>query len=187
MQLARRAGAAVAAAGIGLAALSAAGPAAAAAAPKAVPRGCPPNYSYEISHVHHYFVTNKGTATQVTGPGGVRLYLAVSKGKQVKGAVSGSGSWTIGGVLAEAQLTITVNIRFSMTLSIKQHKAWTVPARWAHGWLAWGSRGYSFDWKRVRTDAACHVETIGHGTAKLPDKPQFGFAHGRGIAPPETG
>ena len=49
---------------------------------------------------------------------------------------------------------------------------------------AWGAKGYRFGWKRGRTDSACHVGVVAQGTGKLPAVPAF--AHGMGIAPPET-
>jgi hypothetical protein len=187
MKLARQAGAAMAAAVLGLAALTGTGTALAApAAPAAAPRGCPPNDSYAVSHVRPYFIVNDNPAVHVTAPGGVRLSLAVSEGREVKGEVSGSGHFTIDGVVAQADVTISLDVRYETKLSIKQHRSWTVPASWAHGWLAWGSHGYTFDWKRLRTDAGCKVEQLAQGSARLPAKPKFGFEHGRGIAPPET-
>jgi hypothetical protein len=181
MHLPRRAAAAATATAIGLTALAGGGTAMAA------PRGCAPNTSYSVSHVHRYFVTNKSTALQTAGPGGDRLTLAVKKGQDIHGKITGTGSFTIDDILVFIKVTISETVRFSWKTSAAGHsRPWPVPAHWAAGWLAFGSYGYQFDWKRERTDRGCTVEVLGHGTGKLPAK-HFAFHHGRGIAPPETG
>jgi hypothetical protein len=178
----RRLGAASVAAGLALMVLSGAGTA--VAAPRTDPRACPPRFTFAFSGVRPYFVTNPGHGLQKTAPGGHRISMTVLRGQVVHGLVAGTGRFSVSMLVTAARLKINLEIGYDKTQPSTRHSSFTVPAGWAHGWLAWGAAGYRFDWKEIRIDAACKPVVLAAGTATLPARP--GFGHGRGISPPVT-
>ncbi|MFF1302204.1 hypothetical protein [Streptomyces sp. NPDC058307] len=71
-------------------------------------------------------------------------------------------------IVESAEETISGSISYAKTTTTTLGGSWKVPASQKDGWLALGSKGYSFNWERGSYNGGCKLIVSNHGTAKLP-------------------
>ncbi|MFF7238410.1 hypothetical protein [Streptomyces collinus] len=130
------------------------------------PDGCPPDPTVSITKVKHTFVGDK-TKT-VYGQSGITLKVEVLKGHTWTGTITYSAKLSESIIVASAEETISGSISYAKTTSVALGGTWKVPANQSDGWLALGSKGYSFNWERGSYNGGCKWVVSSHGTAKLP-------------------
>lgn len=130
------------------------------------PDGCPADPGFSFSKVKSTFVGDK-TKT-VYGQSGILLSVSVAKGHTWTGTVTYAAKFSEGILFASAEETISGSISYAKTTTVTLGGAWKVPANQADGWLALGSKGYSFNWERGSYNGGCKWIVSNHGTAKLP-------------------
>ncbi|MEU1009823.1 hypothetical protein [Streptomyces sp. NPDC005890] len=134
-------------------------------APKA-PQGCPPDPAFSFSHVKGTFVKDKSKT--VYGQSGITLKVEVAKGHTWTGTISYAAKLSESILVASAEETISGSISYAKTTTVTLGGTWKVPASQRDGWLALGSKGYSFDWERGSYNGGCKWIVSNHGSAKLP-------------------
>ncbi|MFJ9818740.1 hypothetical protein ACIRU3_26495 [Streptomyces sp. NPDC101151] len=132
-------------------------------APKA-PQGCLPDPGFSFSHVKGTFVKDKSKT--VYGQSGVTL--SVAKGHTWTGTMTYAAKIEESILVASAEETISGSISYAKTTTVTLGGTWKVPASQRDGWLALGSKGYSFNWERGSYNGGCKWIVSNHGTAKLP-------------------
>ncbi|MGW5432140.1 hypothetical protein ACWET9_33840 [Streptomyces sp. NPDC004059] len=130
------------------------------------PDGCPPDPGFRFYHVKSTFVNDK--AKTVYGQSGVTLSVSVAKGHTWTGTFTYAAKLSESVLVAAAEETISGSISYAKTTTVTLGGSWTVPASQRDGWLALGSKGYSFNWERGSTNGGCKWIVSNHGTAKLP-------------------
>lgn len=133
---------------------------------RARPAGCPPDPGYSFKKVKSTFVADKKKT--VYGASGVRLTLSVAKGHMWTGTIGGALKGEAKAIVAAAEVTVNASIAYTKTTTVTLGGSWTVPAKKRDGWLALGSKGYSFSWEYGSTNGACKWKASRSGTAKLP-------------------
>ncbi|MEV8538943.1 hypothetical protein [Streptomyces sp. NPDC051572] len=98
----------------------------------------------------------------------VSVSVSVAKGHTWTGTVTYAAKFSEGILFASAEETISGSISYAKTTTVTLGGAWKVPANQADGWLALGSKGYSFNWERGSYNGGCKWIVSNHGTAKLP-------------------
>ncbi|MGV9706603.1 hypothetical protein [Streptomyces sp. NPDC003483] len=71
-------------------------------------------------------------------------------------------------IVASAEETFGGSVSYAKTTTVTLGGSWKVPASQRDGWLALGSKGYSFNWERGSYNGGCKWIVSNHGTAKLP-------------------
>ncbi|MET8982532.1 hypothetical protein ABZX85_43840 [Streptomyces sp. NPDC004539] len=130
------------------------------------PDGCPPDPTFSFSNVKSTFVGDKSKT--VYGQSGVTLSVSVAKGHTWTGTISYAAKLSESILVASAEETISGSISYAKTTTVTLGGTWKVPANQKDGWLALGSKGYSFKWQRGSYNGACKWIVSNHGTAKLP-------------------
>lgn len=130
------------------------------------PQGCPPDPGYAFSNVKSTFVGDPSKT--VYGASGVTLTLSVASGHTWTGTIGGSIKGEVSAIVAGAEASINASISYAKTTTVTLGGSWTVPANMADGWLALGSKGYSFHWEYGSTNGACKWIVSRSGNAKLP-------------------
>ncbi|MGW1915661.1 hypothetical protein ACWCQS_34255 [Streptomyces sp. NPDC002076] len=130
------------------------------------PDGCPPDPTVSITKVKSTFVGDK--SEWVSGQSGVTLSLSVAKGHTWTGTISYAAKLSESIIVESAEETISGSISYAKTTTVTLGGAWKVPANQRDGWLALGSKGYSFNWERGSYNGGCKWIVSNHGTAKLP-------------------
>ncbi|MEU7381204.1 MULTISPECIES: hypothetical protein [unclassified Streptomyces] len=128
--------------------------------------GCPPDPSFSFTSVKSTFVGDKSKT--VYGQSGVTLSVSVAKGHTWTGTVTYSAKLSESILVASAEETISGSISYAKTTTVALSGSWKVPASQKDGWLALGSKGYSFNWERGSYNGGCKWIVSNHGTAKLP-------------------
>ncbi len=128
--------------------------------------GCPPDPGFRFYNVKSTFVGDKSKT--VYGQSGVTLSVSVAKGHTWTGTVTYSVKLSESILVASAEETISGSISYAKTTTVTLSGTWKVPASQKDGWLALGSKGYSFNWERGSTNGGCKWIVSNHGTAKLP-------------------
>ncbi|MEU0033126.1 hypothetical protein [Streptomyces sp. NPDC006333] len=130
------------------------------------PDGCPPDPSISITKVKSMFVGDKSKT--VYGQSGVTLSVSVAKGHTWTGTITYASKLSESIIVASAEETISGSISYAKTTTVTLGGSWKVPASQKDGWLALGSKGYSFNWERGSYNGGCKWIVSNHGTAKLP-------------------
>jgi hypothetical protein len=130
------------------------------------PDGCPPDPGFSFSSVKGTFVGDKSKT--VYGQSGVTLSVAVAKGHTWTGTFTYSTKMGISYLIASADVNISSSISYAKTTTVTLGGSWKVPANQKDGWLALGSKGYSFNWQYGSYNGGCKWIVSNHGTAKLP-------------------
>ncbi|MFG2939687.1 hypothetical protein [Streptomyces sp. NPDC048282] len=130
------------------------------------PEGCPPDPSVSITKVKSTFVGDKSKT--VYGQSGITLSVSVAKGHTWTGIITYAFKLSESIIVASAEETITPSVSYAKTTTVSLSGSWKVPASQKDGWLALGSKGYSFNWERGSYNGGCKWIVSNHGTAKLP-------------------
>ncbi|MBY8342951.1 hypothetical protein LXH13_20305 [Streptomyces spinosirectus] len=130
------------------------------------PDGCPPDPGFRFHNVKSTFVGDKSKT--VYGQSGVTLSVSVAKGHTWTGTISYAVKLSESILVSSAEETISGSISYAKTTTVTLGGSWKVPASKRDGWLALGSKGYSFKWERGSTNGGCKWIVSNHGTAKLP-------------------
>ncbi|GAA2300081.1 hypothetical protein GCM10010234_48550 [Streptomyces hawaiiensis] len=130
------------------------------------PDGCPPDPGFRFYNVKSTFVGDKSKT--VYGQSGVTLSVSVAKGHTWTGTFTYAAKLSESVLVASAEETISGSISYAKTTTVTLSGSWKVPASQKDGWLALGSKGYSFKWERGSTNGGCKWIVSNHGTAKLP-------------------
>ncbi|MFS4092384.1 hypothetical protein [Streptomyces sp. AF1A] len=130
------------------------------------PDGCPPDPGFSFSKVKSTFVGDKSKT--VYGASGVTLSVSVAKGHTWTGTVTYSAKLSESMLIASAEESISGSISYAKTTTVTLGGSWKVPASQRDGWLALGSKGYSFNWQYGSYNGGCKWIVSNHGTAKLP-------------------
>jgi hypothetical protein len=128
--------------------------------------GCPADPTVSISTVKSKFVGDKSKT--VYGQSGVTLSVSVAKGHTWTGTITSATKVSASIIVASAEETISGSISYAKTTTVTLGGTWKVPANQKDGWLALGSKGYSFNWERGSYNGGCKWIVSNHGTAKLP-------------------
>lgn len=128
------------------------------------PRGCLTDNYYKYSSV----ATSAIRHAIVYGQSGVTLTITETAGTSITGTVGGSGTFTVGAIVAEAQAQVNASIAYTKTSSVTRGGSWTVPSTQSQGWLADGAQSRKMNWIHYQDHATCTTSTIGSGTANLP-------------------
>ncbi|MFF2524149.1 hypothetical protein [Streptomyces liangshanensis] len=130
------------------------------------PDGCPPDPGYSFSSVKSTFVGDKSKT--VYGQSGITLSVSVAKGHTWTGTFTSATKVSASAIVASAEETISGSISYAKTTTVTLGGSWKVPANQADGWLALGSKGYSFNWQYGSYNGGCKWIASNHGTAKFP-------------------
>ncbi|MEV1062875.1 hypothetical protein [Streptomyces sp. NPDC050263] len=136
--------------------------------------GCPPDPAISITKVKSTFVGDKSKT--VYGQSGVTLSVSVAKGHTWTGTITYAAKLSESIIVASAEETISGSISYAKTTTVTLGGTWKVPASQKDGWLALGSKGYSFNWERGSYNGGCKWIVSNHGTARLPALAPF-IAH----------
>ncbi|WP_405830614.1 hypothetical protein [Streptomyces sp. NBC_01176] len=98
----------------------------------------------------------------------VTRFVSVAKGHTWTGTITYASKLSESIIVASAEETISGSISYSKTTTVTLGGSWKVPASQKDGWLALGSKGYSFNWERGSYNGGCKWIVSNHGTAKLP-------------------
>jgi hypothetical protein len=130
------------------------------------PDGCPPDPSVSITKVKSVFVGDKSKT--VYGQSGITLSVSVAKGHTWTGTFTYAFKLDESIIVASAEETISGSVSYAKTTTVALGGSWKVPASQRDGWLALGSKGYSFNWERGSYNGGCKWIVSNHGTAKFP-------------------
>ncbi|MFJ8005588.1 hypothetical protein [Streptomyces fagopyri] len=130
------------------------------------PDGCPPDPSISITKAKSVFVGDKSKT--VYGQSGVTLSVSVAKGHTWTGTVTYAAKISESIIVASAEETFGGSVSYAKTTTVTLGGSWKVPASQRDGWLALGSKGYSFSWEKGSYNGGCKWIVSNHGTAKLP-------------------
>ncbi|MGW1811322.1 hypothetical protein [Streptomyces sp. NPDC002078] len=130
------------------------------------PDGCPPDPGFSFSNVKSTFVGDKSKA--VYGQSGVTLSVSVAKGHAWTGTATYSAKLSESFLVASAEESTNGSISYAKTTTVTLGGSWVVPKSQKGGWLAVGSKGYSFDWQYGSYNGGCKWIVSNHGTAKFP-------------------
>jgi hypothetical protein len=130
------------------------------------PDGCPPDPGFAFSSVKSTFVGDKSKT--VYGQSGITLSVSVAKGHTWTGTLTSATKVSASVLVASAEETISGSISYAKTTTVTLGGSWKVPSNQKDGWLALGSKGYSFNWQYGSTNGACKWISSNHGTARLP-------------------
>jgi hypothetical protein len=130
------------------------------------PDGCPADPSVSITKVKSTFVADKKNI--VYGQSGILLSVSVAKGHTWTGTITYAAKLSESIIVESAEETISGSISYAKTTTTTLGGSWKVPASQKDGWLALGSKGYSFNWERGSYNGGCKWIVSNHGTAKLP-------------------
>ncbi|OIJ63185.1 hypothetical protein [Streptomyces mangrovisoli] len=130
------------------------------------PDGCPPDPTVSFTKVKSTFVGDKSKT--VYGQSGITLKVEVAKGHTWTGTFTYAAKIEESIIVASAEETISGSISYAKTTTVTLGGTWKVPASQRDGWLALGSKGYSFNWERGSYNGGCKWIVSNHGTAKLP-------------------
>ncbi|MFD8004948.1 hypothetical protein [Streptomyces mirabilis] len=100
--------------------------------------------------------------------GSITLKVEVAKGHTWTGTFTYAAKLSESILVASAEETISGSISYAKTTTVTLGGTWKVPASQKDGWLALGSKGYSFNWERGSYNGGCKWIVSNHGTAKLP-------------------
>lgn len=130
------------------------------------PDGCPPDPSVQITKVKSTFVGD--SSKTVYGQSGITLSVSVAKGHTWTGTITYAAKLSESIIVESAEETISGSISYAKTTTVSLGGTWKVPASQSDGWLALGSKGYSFNWERGSYNGGCKWIISNHGSAKLP-------------------
>ncbi|MGQ5634255.1 MULTISPECIES: hypothetical protein [unclassified Streptomyces] len=130
------------------------------------PDGCPPDAGFSFSNVKGTFV--RDPSKTVYGQSGVTLSVSVAKGHTWTGTITYSAKLSESILIASAEETISGSISYAKTTTVTLGGSWQVPKNQKDGWLALGSKGYSFNWEHGSYNGGCKWIVSNHGTARLP-------------------
>lgn len=130
------------------------------------PDGCPPDPAITKTNAKSTFVGDKSKT--VYGQSGVTLSVSVAKGHTWTGTITYAAKIEESIIVASAEETWGGSVSYAKTTTVTLSGSWKVPASQKDGWLALGSKGYSFNWERGSYNGACKWIVSNHGTAKLP-------------------
>ncbi|MFJ5531642.1 hypothetical protein [Streptomyces sp. NPDC093261] len=129
--------------------------------------GCPNDGpSVSITNVKGTFVRDNDET--VYGQSGVTLSVSVAKGHTLTGTVTYSAKLSQSIIIESAEETVGGSVSYAKTTTVTLGGTWKVPSNQKDGWLALGSKGYSFNWDYGSLNGGCKWHSISHGTAKLP-------------------
>ncbi|MGW1049365.1 hypothetical protein ACWDBD_04935 [Streptomyces sp. NPDC001118] len=130
------------------------------------PDGCPPDPGFRFYNVKSTFVGDPKKT--VYGDPGTTLSVSVAEGHTWTGTFTYSAKLSESVLVAAAEESISGSISYAKTTTVTLGGSWVVPKNQREGWLALGSKGYSFNWERGSTNGGCKWIISNHGTAKLP-------------------
>ncbi|MGW3067777.1 hypothetical protein ACWDA8_30915 [Streptomyces sp. NPDC001130] len=130
------------------------------------PDGCPPDPGFRFYNVKSTFVGDPKKT--VYGDPGITLSVSVAEGHTWTGTITYSAKLSESVLIASAEESISGSISYAKTTTVTLGGSWVVPKNQRQGWLALGSKGYSFNWERGSTNGGCKWIVSNHGTAKLP-------------------
>ncbi|MEU6220113.1 hypothetical protein ABZ845_21730 [Streptomyces sp. NPDC047022] len=129
--------------------------------------GCPyDGPSVSLSNVKSTFVGDKSKT--VYGQSGVTLSVSVAKGHTWTGTFTYSAKLSQSIIIESAEESISGSVSYAKTTTVTLGGTWKVPNNQRDGWLALGSKGYSFNWDYGSLNGGCKWISTSHGTAKLP-------------------
>jgi hypothetical protein len=105
----------------------------------------------------------------------VTIQVGISKGSTVTGTLTGSGTFSIGAIVAEAQAQVSSSIAWAKTTTYTASLAWHIPkGHKLPARLDVGAQSRWMKWQHNVTRANCSVVRVGSGTTNLPtDVPVF--------------
>jgi hypothetical protein len=107
------------------------------------PDGCPPDPGFRFYNVKSTFVGDKSKT--VYGQSGTTLSVSVAKGHTWTGTITYAAKLSESILIASAEETISGSLSYAKTTTVTLGGSWTVPKSQKDGWLALGSKGYSFN------------------------------------------
>ncbi len=133
-------------------------------ADSASPRGCVTGYWYDITSktgIHMW----DGKTWYKDGPGGT-ITTSVTQDGSVSSTATGSGSFSVGGIVAQAKIEVSSSVTNSTTVT-KGHTYTHDVAADKYGNLRYGSWGYYVGWARYYDSATCTTTKVAYGTARI--------------------
>jgi hypothetical protein len=124
-------------------------------------------------------VSNVGTAYvpgtfRAYGDGGATLTISAGQTSEVHSDVSGSGSVSVGSVIAQASVTAGVTLGESYSVTQSASGSYTVPDGLTGQYVELGAAGRSFDWSATTYNSGCVVTDQQSGSSVAPtDSPYF--------------
>jgi len=127
---------------------------------------CQSDPTVSITNAKSTFVRDKDKT--VYGQSGVTLSISVAVGHTTTGTFTYAAKLSESIIVASAEETLGGSVSWSKTTTVALGGTWKVPSSQNDGWLALGSKGYSFNWERGSYNGGCKWIVSNHGTAKLP-------------------
>lgn len=129
------------------------------------PDACPTEYYYDITSNSGYHMWDGRTYFK-DGPGGT-ITGSVTRTGTVPTSVSATGSYSVGGIVAQAKIEVSGSLTQSVAISVGHTYSRNITSG-RYGNMKYGSWGQKVGWRYLIDRSNCTTGVISSGTAYIP-------------------